>query len=188
LDLKNHIGLEKDFVNGDYYNLLKDHYKMLLIIKQGLRYYYGNFRLFFLKKIYDKIKKAKGKARLKEFILYLERSLFMILYRCNFVAHPKIAIYLIRDNHDIFYINGKFVHFILYQVQKGDFIGIKNRILRKMLNRFLRTKQIPSYLYVNYLLGFSWVLRLPEIRDYSSLNALPLSSIRYLIANLKLIM
>ena len=167
---------------------LRKHYLFLLTIKQGLRYYYGDFRLSFLKNIYKQLRSRRQGSGLKDFITYLEQALFMVVYRLNFVSHPKIAIYLMHDDHKIFYVNNQFIKYPLYQTQVGDLIGIKNRVLQKMVNRFLTVKQVPSFLYVNHLLGLGWVLRKPELRDYKLLNVLTLPDLRVLLANFKILM
>ena len=76
-----------------YHNKVRQHFLNLLILKQGLRYYYGGFRLFFLKTLPQGSRKEAGSGMRLNVVTPIERchsfqNLNPILQK-NFLSFPN---------------------------------------------------------------------------------------------------
>ena len=132
-----------------------------------LRRFYGNISL---KKFKDIFKESALNSNFlgKSFICLLETRLDVILYRAKFFK----SIFSARQyiHHKGIYIDGILVFKPNYKVKLFTIISIKNArsLYINMRNKFLQKKffsNYPSYLEVNYKLGFIVLYKIPRVSE-----------------------
>lgn len=140
-------------------------------IRPRLLYTYFLFlrRKMFLRYAY-KAKRRNGYF-FRNYLVYLEGRLFMLIYRSNFITNIFKLKFII--DRGIFLVNNVKRYYVNYIVNIGDLIQVdfsyKNILqddLKIRLKYFLSLQpKIYRYMYVNYKFMFIYFLRAPKFKE-----------------------
>jgi ribosomal protein S4 len=132
-----------------------------------------NFFLIVRRRNYIKYRVIARKKKgyfFKNYIVFLEGRLFMLIYRSNFVNNIFKLKFII--DRGIFLVNGEKKYYSNYIVKVGELVQVdfkyKKYLIADMLMRF-NFKNIlwnhARYLFVNYKFFFIFFLRAPKIAE-----------------------
>jgi ribosomal protein S4 len=121
-------------------------------------------------KKYRTIARKKKGYFFKNYLVFIEGRLFMLIYRANFVNNIFKLKFVI--DRGIFLVNGEKKYYSNYNVKVGELVQVsfkyKKLIIGDMLLRFNYRNILWSprkYLFVNYNFMFIFFLRSPKFRE-----------------------
>jgi len=147
----------------------KKRYKERFLWPRLLKNYYLTLSWRNMNQYYKKSRMLAGNF-INNFIMMLEGRLFMIVYRINWINN----LFMIKNilKYNIFFINGKVRSHCNYHLKYNDILTIDFNYIeifkRDLMMRIKEGKVIwrcPSYLYVNYIFFFVYIMQKPILAD-----------------------
>lgn len=139
---------------SNFGNFFSKKFKYNLQNKQRLRFFYGNLRKGYLKKVVKLTLKKSKKLNTHSTTLFIEKletRLDTTLYRTYFCSNFNHARQLI--SHQKISVNNKVVQHKFFELKKGDLITVDSSIRHVVISSIMQSKTwtaLPKHLYVNY--------------------------------------